>query len=101
MSTLMTVPHSVKLRKFIGLGVAAALIGLTGCSSGVAPSRTVTGAGTGALVGAGGGALVGGSSSMGTGAGAAIGAGAGALVGGVIGLVQDARDRKEQDRLAQ
>src|SRR3954464_8718256 len=101
MSTFMTVQHSVKLRKVIGLGTAVALIGLTGCSSGVAPSRTVSGAGTGALVGAGGGALVGGSSSVGTGTGAAIGAGAGAIVGGIVGMVQDARDRKEQDRLAQ
>lgn len=101
MSPFMTVQHPVKLRKVIGLGTAVALIGLTGCSSGVAPSRTVSGAGTGALVGAGGGALVGSSSSMGTGTGAAIGAGAGAIVGGIVGMVQDARDRKEQDRLAQ
>jgi hypothetical protein len=97
----MTAQHPVLLRKVIGIGTAVALIGLTGCSSGVAPSRTVSGAGTGALVGAGGGALIGGSSSMGTGTGAAIGAGAGAIVGGIVGMVQDARDRKEQDRLAQ
>ena len=101
MASFMTVQRPVKLRKVIGLGTAVALVALTGCSSGVAPSRTVSGAGTGALVGAGGGALVGGSSSMGTGTGAAIGAGAGAIVGGIVGMVQDARDRKEQDRLAQ
>jgi DNA repair exonuclease SbcCD ATPase subunit len=38
---------------------------------------------------------------MGTGTGAAIGAGAGAIIGGIVGLVQEAKDRKEQDRLAQ
>src|SRR5262245_38842275 len=101
MSSSMTVQHPVKLRKVIGLGTAVALIALTGCSSGVAPSRTVTGAGTGAMGGGAIGAIAGGSSSMGTGTGAAIGAGAGAIVGGIVGMVQDARDRKEQDRLAQ
>jgi osmotically inducible lipoprotein OsmB len=101
MSSFMTVQPPVKLHKLVGLGTAVALLGLTGCSSGVAPSRTVSGAGTGALIGGAGGALAGGSSSMGTGTGAALGAGAGALVGGLVGMVQDARDRKEQDRLAQ
>jgi hypothetical protein len=38
---------------------------------------------------------------MGTGAGLVGGAAAGALIGGIVGLVQDAKDRKEQDRLAQ
>lgn len=77
-----------------------ALLGASGCSS-VAPSRTATGAGTGAVVGGVGGAVVGNNSSLGTGTGAAIGAGAGALIGGIVGMVQDAKDRKEQDRLAQ
>lgn len=76
------------------------MLGLVGCG-GVTPSRTATGAGTGAVVGGLGGAAVGANSSMGTGAGALGGVAAGALVGGIIGAVQDARDRKEQDRLAQ
>lgn len=83
------------------MGTACSLIGLVGCSSGVAPSKTASGAGTGAVVGGLGGAAIGSSTSMGTGTGALGGAAAGALIGGVIGLVQDARDRKEQDRLAQ
>jgi hypothetical protein len=73
----------------------------SGCSSGVAPSKTASNAGTGAVVGGLGGAVIGNNSSMGTGTGAAIGAGAGALIGGIVGLVQEAKDRKEQDRLAQ
>ncbi len=78
------------------------MIGLTGCSSsGVAPSKTASGAGTGALIGGAGGAVVGNNSSMGTGAGLVGGAAAGALIGGIVGMVQDAKDRKEQDRLAQ
>lgn len=78
-----------------------ALAGLTGCSSGVAPSKTATGAGTGALIGGAGGAVVGSNSSMGTGTGLVGGAAAGALIGGIVGMVQDAKDRREQDRLAQ
>jgi hypothetical protein len=79
-----------------------AVAGLAGCSSsGVAPSKTASGAGTGAMVGGVGGALVGGNSSMGTATGLLGGAAAGALVGGVVGMIQDAKDRKEQDRLAQ
>jgi hypothetical protein len=73
---------------------------LSGCSS-VAPSKTASGAGTGAMVGAAGGALLGSNSSMGTGTGLVGGAAAGAIVGGLVGMVQDARDRKEQDRLSQ
>jgi uncharacterized membrane protein YhiD involved in acid resistance len=97
----MTVQRSISFKKAITFGMATVLIGLTGCSSGVAPSKTVSGLGTGAVVGGLGGAAIGSSSSMGTGTGAALGAGAGALVGGIVGMVQDARDRKEQDRLAQ
>lgn len=88
-------------RRFVGLGTAAAVIGLTGCSSGVAPSKTASGAGTGAAIGGIGGAVVGNNSSMGTGAGLVGGAAAGALIGGIVGMVQDAKDRREQDRLAQ
>lgn len=99
MQTLM--PRSQLFRRLVGLGTAVALAGLTGCSSGVAPSRTASGAGTGAAIGGIGGAVVGNNSSMGTGAGLVGGAAAGALIGGIVGMVQDAKDRKEQDRLAQ
>ncbi|MEO5960281.1 MAG: hypothetical protein ABIR80_14300 [Opitutaceae bacterium] len=74
---------------------------LAGCSSGVAPSRTASGAGVGALGGAAVGSVVGANSSMGSGTGLLGGAAAGALVGGIVGLVQDRRDRKEQDVLSQ
>lgn len=79
----------------------AAALGFSGCSSGVAPSRTATGAATGAGVGALGGAVVGSSSSMGTTTGVLGGAAAGALVGAVVGMTQDMKERKEQDRLSQ
>ena len=88
------------LRSTVLLGTALAVMGWSGCSS-VAPSRTATGAGTGAVLGGVGGAVVGNNSGLGTGTGAAIGVGAGALIGGIVGMVQDAKDRKEQDRLAQ
>jgi hypothetical protein len=88
-------------KQIVGLGTAVVLAGVTGCSSGVAPSKTASGAGTGALIGGAGGAIVGNNSSMGTGTGLVGGAAAGALIGGIVGMVQDAKDRKEQDRLAQ
>ena len=88
-------------KQLTGVALAAALIGMTGCSSGVAPSKTASGAGTGAAIGGLGGAVVGNNSSMGTGTGLAAGAVGGALIGGIVGMVQDAKDRREQDRLAQ
>ena len=91
-------PH---IRRFIALATAATMVGVVGCSSGVAPSKTASGAGTGALIGGVGGAVAGNNSSMGTGTGLVGGAAAGALIGGIVGMVQDAKDRKEQDRLAQ
>ncbi len=95
--------HTPRSRKriFIHVGTAFAVAGLSACSSGVAPSKTATGAGTGAAIGGVTGAVIGGNSSMGSGTGLLGGAAAGALVGGVIGMVQDAKDRKEQDRLSQ
>jgi hypothetical protein len=95
--------RSPALRKqLIGISTALALVGVTGCSSsGVAPSKTASGAGTGAVLGGVGGAVVGNNSSMGTGTGLVGGAAAGALIGGIVGMVQDAKDRREQDRLAQ
>ena len=92
--------QSRSFHQLVSVGAACALLGLTGCGS-VAPSKTVSGAGTGAAVGGLGGAVVGNNSSMGSGAGIAAGAAAGALVGGVIGMINDAKDRREQDRLAQ
>jgi hypothetical protein len=88
-------------RRVVGLGTALAVAGLTGCSSGVAPSKTTTGAATGAAIGGIGGAVAGNNSSMGTGTGLVGGAAAGAIIGGIVGMVQDAKDRREQDRLAQ
>src|SRR5215217_6556799 len=88
------------IKKLVTAGTAIAMLGLGACSS-VAPSKTASGAGTGAMIGGAGGALVGSNSSMGTGTGLVGGAAAGALIGGLVGMVQDAKDRKEQDRLAQ
>jgi hypothetical protein len=99
MQTFM--PRSQVFRCWVGLGTAVAVAGLSGCSSGVAPSKTASGAGTGAAIGGIGGAVVGNNSGMGTGAGLVGGAAAGALIGGIVGMVQDAKDRREQDRLAQ
>jgi len=93
--------RSQVFRRLVGLGTAIAVVGLTGCSSGVAPSKTASGAGTGAAIGGIGGAVVGNNSGMGTGAGLVGGAAAGALIGGIVGMVQDAKDRREQDRLSQ
>lgn len=93
--------QTVTLRRIIALGTALAVAGVTGCSSGVAPSKTASGAGTGALIGGAGGAIAGNNSSLGTGTGLVGGAAAGAIIGGIVGMVQDAKDRKEQDRLAQ
>jgi hypothetical protein len=88
-------------RQLVAAGVALALVGGAGCSSGVAPSKTASGAGTGAAIGACGGAVAGNNSSIGSGAGIVGGAALGAITGGIIGMVQDAKDRREQDRLAQ
>lgn len=88
------------LNRIVSLLASLGLAGLVGCSS-VAPSKTASNAGTGAVVGGLGGAVIGNNSGLGTGAGAAAGAALGAISGGIIGMVQDARDRKEQDRLSQ
>jgi hypothetical protein len=80
---------------------AASAVFTSGCASGVAPSRTTTGAGVGALGGGAVGAAVGNNSSIGTTTGILGGAAAGAIVGGIVGLTQEIKERKEQDRLAQ
>jgi len=90
-----------RFQKSAALVVATALIGASGCSSGVAPSKAASSAGTGAVVGGVAGAVVGNNSSMGSTTGILSGVAAGAIVGGIVGMVQDAKERKEQDRLAQ
>jgi hypothetical protein len=102
------IPHSpnqsrgeIFRNRTVVFGTALALLAATGCSSGVAPSKTASGAGTGAMIGGVGGAVAGNNSSLGTGTGLAAGAALGAAIGGIVGMVQDAKDRKEQDRLAQ
>lgn len=77
---------------------AALLVAGPGCQ--VAPSKTVSGAGTGAAAGAVVGGIAG-SASGNSSQGVLAGAGAGAIIGGVIGLTQEIKERKEQDRLAQ
>jgi len=102
METFPNHSRSRSFRAFVTFGTALAVAGVTGCSSsGVAPSKTASGAGTGAAIGGIGGAVVGNNSSMGTGTGLIGGAAAGAIIGGIVGMVQDAKDRKEQDRLSQ
>lgn len=93
--------RSQRTFQLVTVMAVATTLGLSGCSSGVAPSRTATGAGVGTAAGAGVGAIVGSSSSMGTTTGVLGGAAAGALVGAVVGMTQDMKERKEQDRLAQ
>jgi uncharacterized protein YcfJ len=82
----------------IGL-LAVVLVAAGGCQ--VAPSKTVTGAGTGAAAGA----VVGGLASAATGSnssqGILAGGAAGAIIGGIVGLTQEMKEHKEQDRLAQ
>jgi len=79
---------------------AAFLFGVTACNS-PAPSKTASGAGTGALAGAAVGGLGAGATGGNTSTGVLAGAAAGAIIGGVVGMVKDAKERKEQDRLAQ
>lgn len=79
--------------------VLAVMLGLSGGCQ-VAPSKTVSGAGTGLGAGAVVGGLAGGASGN-TSQGVLAGAAAGAVIGGIIGLTQEFKERKEQDRLAQ
>jgi hypothetical protein len=88
------------VRPAVALVTAIAVFGLAGCSS-VAPSKTATGAGTGAAAGAVVGGLGAGATGGNSSTGILAGAAAGAIIGGVVGMVKDAKERKEQDRLAQ
>ncbi|HRE07188.1 MAG TPA: hypothetical protein PKX00_16355 [Opitutaceae bacterium] len=89
-----------QVRPAVALITAFAVFGLAGCSS-VAPSKTATGAGTGAAAGAVVGGLGAGATGGNSSTGILAGAAAGAIIGGVVGMVKDAKERKEQDRLAQ
>ena len=82
----------------IQLTSAFSLVGLTGCQ--VAPSKTMSGAGTGLATGAVVGGVVGGASGNSS-QGLLAGAAAGTIIGGIVGLTQELKERKEQDRLAQ
>jgi hypothetical protein len=84
--------------KMVQLTSALTVAGLTGCQ--VAPSKTMSGAGTGLGAGAVVGGLVGGASGN-TSQGVLAGAAAGTIIGGIVGLTQELKERKEQDRLAQ
>jgi hypothetical protein len=88
------------LKKYLCSATAIAVLGLSGCS-GVAPSKTASSAATGAAIGGVGGAVIGNNSSMGSTTGILGGAALGAITGGIVGMVQEAKDRKEQDRLSQ
>ena len=87
-------------KKIACLVTALAVLAGSGCS-GVAPSKTTSNAGTGAVVGGVAGAVAGNNSSLGSTTGILGGAALGAITGGIIGMVQEAKDRKEQDRLSQ
>lgn len=100
-STLSPTVSVLPVKKIVCLAAALAVFAGSGCSSGVAPSKTASGAGTGALLGGVAGGVVGNNSGMGSGAGILGGAALGAITGGIVGMVQEARDRKEQDRLSQ
>lgn len=78
----------------------AVMMGFTGGCQ-VAPSKTVSGAGTGLGAGAVVGGLASGATGGNTSQGVLAGAAAGAVIGGLIGLTQEVKERKEQDRLAQ
>lgn len=89
------------LKKLFCSATALAVLGWSGCSSGVAPSKTTSNAATGAAIGGVAGAVVGNNSGMGSTTGILGGAALGAITGGIVGMVQEAKDRKEQDRLSQ
>jgi hypothetical protein len=90
--------HSPRVRRVIELTCALIIVSLTGCQ--VAPSKTMTGAGTGLATGAVVGGVVGGASGNSS-QGLLAGAAAGTIIGGLVGLTQEIKERKEQDRLAQ
>lgn len=101
MESMLPPTSSAPVTKKIACALTALAVLIASGCTGVAPSKTATGAGTGAAVGGVAGAVVGNNSSLGSGAGILGGAALGAITGGIIGMVQEAKDRKEQDRLSQ
>jgi hypothetical protein len=92
------------LTPLVSCGTAVALFAAGCASSGAPPSKTASGAGTGAMVGGTAAALAGvvaPNSSMNSGAAVVGGVAAGAIIGGAIGAIQQARSNREQDLLAQ
>jgi hypothetical protein len=92
------------LTPLVCCGTAVALFASGCASSGAPPSKTVSGAGTGAMVGGSAAAIAGAvapNSSMNSGAALVGGVAAGAIIGGAIGAIQQARSNREQDLLAQ
>lgn len=92
------------LTPLVCCGTALALFAGGCASSGAPPSKTVSGAGTGAMVGGSAAAIAGAvapNSSMNSGAAIVGGVAAGAIIGGAIGAIQQARSNREQDALAQ
>lgn len=85
-------------RRLLTVALLVSLVFTGGCQ--VAPSKTVSGAGTGLGAGAVVGGVVGGASGN-TSQGVLAGAAAGTIIGGIVGLTQELKERKEQDRLAQ
>lgn len=90
---------SIRLRSLVAPTTLVCLLGWTaGCQ--VAPSKTVSGAGTGAAAGAVVGGVVGGANGN-SAQGVLAGGAAGAIIGGIVGLTQEMKEHREQDRLAQ
>jgi len=87
-------------RRLWSAGLVISLAGLTGCS-GVAPSKPVSGAAIGGAAGAAAGAVAASATGGNQAKGLLVGGAAGALIGGVVGLAQEAKERSEQDRIAQ
>ncbi len=94
--------HMAKAIPFLtGSVTATCLILATGCSS-PTQSKTAKGAQTGAIGGAIAGGVLGNNTGAGNGAaGAVVGGAAGAAVGAIVGAIGEAKERNEQDRLAQ
>ena len=85
------------LTPLVCCGTAAALFAAGCASSGAPPSKTVSGAGTGAMVGGSAAALAGvvaPNSAMNSGAAIVGGVAAGAIIGGAIGASMDEEDRR-------
>lgn len=94
--------HLAKAIPFLtGSVTAACLLFSTGCS-GVAQNKTTKTATKGAVAGAVAGAVIGNNTGSGNApSGAVVGGALGAAAGAIVGAIGDAKERNEQDRLAQ